>query len=93
MAIVFLTDDALAASTSDDTAPTATFATSVLNVGSATVDVGAVQTGNGQSGGNQLLGSNSKGGINAGVSIRASASSSAWAAVAVGLMALMAGLR
>jgi hypothetical protein len=70
MAIVFLTDQSLASSTSDDTASTATFATSVVNVGSATVDVGAIQSGNGQAGGgnggNAVLGSNSKGSINAG---------------------------
>lgn len=66
MAIVFLTDAAVAASTADEQAPTATFATSVINVGSATVDIGSIQTGNGQAGGGVVLGSNSKGGLNAG---------------------------
>lgn len=59
MALVFLTNGAMQEATGEEQA-TATFATSVVNVGSATVDPGALSTGNGAMG-NGATGATSQG--------------------------------
>ena len=60
IAVVYLTDQALSDSSVSETA-TSTYATTVIGTGSATVDSGALSTGNGQNAPSGVTGSNSGG--------------------------------
>lgn len=61
IALVFLTDQALSDSTPSAAEATATYATTVVGTGSATIDPAALETSNGQNG--KMQGSTSEGSV------------------------------
>lgn len=93
IALVFLTDTSL----QDSSAPagaTTTFATSVVEIGGATVDSGQLSTGNGQAGGGQeTIGANSKGSVGGAQGLKAPVAAVGVVGMAMVLGAAWLGMR